>query len=105
MKKVEVKKPVAKNEAKKVEFKPVVTKKEAQKNLTASLVLCKECKKQFVSLTKLNRCFGLKSKGAETAKKAVTLLKVKLLAKGNASYVLKDDAKKIIDFVYANKAK
>ena len=88
-----------------VQFKPVATKKEALKNLTAALVVCKKCKKQFVSITKLNYCFGLKSNGGEMARRAIAALNVKILAKGNACFVAKDDARKVIDFVYANKAK
>jgi len=88
-----------------IQFKPVATKKDAQKTLTSVLVLCKECKKQFVSITKLNTCFGLKSKGGEMARKAIAALGIKALAKGKTSFISKDDARKVIDFVYANKAK
>lgn len=88
-----------------IQFKPVATKKEAYKNLTAALVVCKECKKQFVSITKLNTCFGLKSKGGEMAKKAIAASGVKPIVKGNVNFVSKDDARKVIDFVYAHKVK
>lgn len=93
------------NQMKQVGFKPVASKKDAQKNLTAALVLCKECKKQFVSITKLNTCFGLKSKGGEMAAKAVEALRIKPVLKGTARYLTKDDARKVIDFVYGHKAK
>lgn len=93
------------NHMEQIQFKPVATKKEAYKNLTAALVVCKECKKQFVSVTKLNTCFGLKSKGGEMAKKAIAASGVKPIVKGNVNFVAKDDARKVIDFVYAHKVK
>lgn len=86
-------------------FKPIVTKKEAQKNLTAALVVCKERKGSFVSITKLNACFGMKGKGGETANKAVKLLGLTPVVKGKSRFLTKEDARKVIDFVYANKAK
>lgn len=89
---------------KEIRFKPVSLKKEAQKTLTSALVVCKDCGKLFVSVTKLNTCFGLRSKGGEMARKAISALGVKVLAKGRTCFVSKDDARKVIDFVYAHKA-
>lgn len=87
-----------------IQFKPVSVKKDAQRMLTSVLVMCRDCRKQFVSITKLNTCFGLKSKGGEMARKAISALGIKTLAKGRTCFITKDDARKVIDFVYSHKA-
>ena len=88
-----------------MKFNPLVTKKEAYKNLTSSLVKCGKTGEKYIAITPLNRCFGFCGHSSDTTRNAVKSAKVNVVRHGNSCYVSKADAKKVIDFVYANKEK
>lgn len=88
------------------------TKKEANKLLTAAskvmqfMVGDKPIELRAISLTALQSCFGWQKANSERVKKTIDEMGMGLkpFVKGSAKYMSIPCARKVVDYVYANKA-
>lgn len=91
-----------------MKYKVRTTKKDANKLLTAAVRKVKNliCGKtvEAVPLCALQACFGWQKKNCERIKRVLSSMKVWAYAKGACLYLDVPLGRKVIDFVFANKA-